>query len=97
MKLKSVKTLNREELHEYLLEIQDYVDDILKSGKNIDTLLYETDLFDEFEQILPDEEFGIFIIILLNRIRIDSIIDRLLNVIEYSQDSDNGRIVKSRG
>ncbi len=97
MKQRSVKILSREETREYLFEIQDHVDNILQSGKSIDTFLDETDLFDEFEQILPDEEFGVFVITLLNRIRTDFIINGLLDVIESSLDSDNARVANSRG
>lgn len=89
MRKRQLQTLSRKEMREYLFEIQDHVDGFLKSGRSVDTFLDETDIFDEFEQILPDEEYGVFVITLLNRIRTDSIIDGLLDVIESSLDGEN--------
>ena len=53
-----------------------------KKGKDIDTILDETDIFDEFEIILPDEEFPIFVITILNGFQSDVIVNKLLDVIQ---------------
>ena len=53
---------------------------ILKEGLFL--LKDETDIFDEFEAILPDEEFPIFVITILNGFQSDTILDTLLDAIE---------------
>ena len=95
MKKKSFKSLNRSGLKEYLIEIQDYVSTQFTSGEDIDDFLDKTDIFDEFEKVLPDEEYGIFVITILNRIRTDYIIGRLLDMMEESLNRSNGHLPKS--
>ena len=90
MKKKSLKSLNRSGRKEYLIEIQDYVSTQFTSGEDIDDFLDKTDIFDEFEKVLPDEEYGIFVITILNKIRTDYIIERLVDMMEKSQNSSNG-------
>ena len=79
---KSVTSLNREELKDYIFELQKFIQDEQKKGKDVDTILDETDIFDEFEEILPDEEFPIFVISILNGFQSDVIMNKLLDVID---------------
>ena len=95
MKTQSLKSLNRSELKDYVFEIQDHIDGLLQADEDIDNFLDNTDIFDEFEKVLPDEEYGIFVITMLNKIRTDYIIERLLDVVEGSQNKSNGSIPKS--
>ena len=81
---KSVKYLSRDEMKEYIIDLQIFIKLEQESGKDIDTILDETDIFDEFENILPDNEFPIFVITILNRFQSEAIIDNLLNTIEKS-------------
>ena len=82
MNLKSVISLKREELKVYIYELQNFIKDEQTKGKDIDTILDETDIFHEFEAILPDDEFPIFVLTILNGFQSDIIIDKLLNVID---------------
>jgi len=84
MKTKSLSLLNREGLKDYLFEIQDYIDSNMEDGQDIDDFLDNTDIFDELEKVLPDEEYPVFVITVLNKIRTDYIINRLLDVLETS-------------
>ena len=95
MKKKSLKSLNRSGLKDYLIEIQDYVATQFTGGEDIDDFLDKTDIFDEFEKVLPDEEYGIFVITILNKIRTDYIIERLLDMMEESLNRSNGHLPKS--
>mgnify|MGYP001197963806 FL=1 len=95
MKKKSLTSLNRSGLKEYLIEIQDYVATQFTNGEDIDDFLDKTDIFDEFEKVLPDEEYGIFVITILNKIRTDYIIERLLDMMEESLNRSNGHLSKS--
>ena len=72
-------TMNREELKSYIFEIQDKVKFYLNSGGNVDSFLDETDLIDDFESVLPDEEYPIFVITVLNDIKSDLVINKLLD------------------
>ena len=78
---KPLTLLSREELKDYIFKLQKFIQDEQESGKDIDTILDETDIFDEFEDILPDNEFPIFVITILNGFKTDSLIDKLLDVI----------------
>ena len=74
--------LSREELKDYIFRLQKFIQDEQKSGKDIDTILDETDIFDEFEEILPDNEFPIFVITILNGFQSDVLVTKLLDVID---------------
>jgi|TARA_Y100000031_G_C8068349_1_gene313900 hypothetical protein len=76
---KPLDSLNREELKSYIFEIQDSIDSHLKNGGDVDSFIDETDLFDDFEDVLPDEEYGIFVITLLNGIRSETVLNTLLD------------------
>ena len=79
---KPLTLLSREELKDYIFRLQKFIQNEKKSGKDIDTILDETDIFDEFEEILPDNEFPIFVITILNGFKSDSLIGKLLDVID---------------
>ena len=74
--------MSREELKDYIFKLQDFIEKEQKSGKDVDTILDETDIFDEFEEILPDDEFPIFVITILNGFQSDLLLDKLLDVID---------------
>ena len=74
--------MSREELKDYIFKLQDFIEKEQKSGKDVDTILDETDIFDEFEEILPDEEFPIFVITILNGFQSEVIVNKLLDVID---------------
>ena len=79
---KPLTLLSREELKDYIFRLQKFIQDEQKSGKDIDTILDETDIFDEFEDILPDNEFPIFVITILNGFQSDVLVNKLLDVID---------------
>lgn len=79
---KPLTLLSREEMKDYIFRLQKFIQDEQESGKDIDTILDETNIFDEFEDILPDNEFPIFVITILNGFKSDSLIDKLLDVID---------------
>ena len=82
MNQKSIISLKREELKDYIFKLQTFIKDEQIKGKDVDTILDETDIFNEFEAILPDDEFPIFVITILNGFQSDIIIDKLLDVID---------------
>ena len=74
--------MSREELKEHIFRLQEFIENEQKAGKDVDTILDETDIFDEFEDVLPDDEFPIFVITILNGFQSDLLIDKLLDVID---------------
>jgi len=74
--------MSREELKEHIFRLQEFIENEQKFGKDVDTILDETDIFDEFEEILPDEEFPIFVITILNGFQSEVIVNKLLDVID---------------
>ena len=81
---KPVNTFDRKEMKEYILQLQQFIKTEQDSGKDIDTILDETDIFDQFEEILPDNEFPIFVITILNGFQSEVILNKLINTIELS-------------
>ena len=74
--------MSRVELKEHIYRLQEFIENEQKAGKDVDTILDETDIFDEFEEVLPDDEFPIFVITILNGFQSDLLIDKLLDVID---------------
>ena len=81
MKNKPLIAMSREELKVHIFRLQEFIENEQKAGKDVDTILDETDIFDEFEEVLPDDEFPIFVITILNGFQSDLLIDKLLDVI----------------
>jgi len=89
MKNKSLKAMSRIELRDYIFQLQEFIKSEQDSGKDIDTILDETDIFDEFEEILPDNEFPIFVITVLNGFQSDIIFENILDVIEKCKNGQS--------
>jgi|TARA_B110000914_G_C15369036_1_gene402266 hypothetical protein len=74
---------NKTELKKSLFDLFDIVLIHLKTDPNVDTFLDNTLLFEEWEQLIPEAEYPIFIMAVLNNIRrpiiIDTIISSILN------------------
>ena len=79
---KKLYELNRNELKEYILSLQLEVQEQVLDYNNIDDFLDNTNIFDQFEEVLPDQEFGIFILTILNNFKSEVILNDVLNIIE---------------
>jgi len=79
---KPLTSHSREELKDYIFRLQKFIQDEKNIGKDIDTILDETDIFDEFEEFLPDNEFPLFVITILNGFKSNEVIDKLLDVFD---------------
>ena len=76
--------MNQNELKNYILEIQSRVQNELSMGTDIDDFLDRTTIFDDFEDIIPEAEFGIFVLTILNGYKSEVILDKLAEVIQQS-------------
>ena len=81
---KQILQMNQSEIKAYILEIQYTVQNELSKGTNIDDFLDRTTIFDDFENIIPEAEFGIFVLTILNGYKSEVILDKLVQVIQES-------------
>ena len=81
---KQISQMNQSEIKTYILEIQSTVQNELSKGTNIDDFLDRTTIFDDFENIIPEAEFGIFVLTILNGYKSEVILDKLVQVIQES-------------
>ena len=84
---------NREVLKEKIFSLQDEISNKLSIDNDVDKFLDNTTILDEWEEIIPDPEYGIFVIAVLNNIRndkiIDKILDAILNIKDLNEESAN--------
>ena len=64
-----------------IFSLQDKVSNALLINPDVDKFLDSTTLLDEWEEIIPDPEYGIFVIAVLNNIRKKAVIDRIIDSI----------------
>jgi len=81
--------LNNYQLKEQLISLMDTVMHYLKNEPDVDKFLDETDLFEEWEKALPEAEYPIFIIAVLNNTRRDAIMDTIINATLKKDDHSN--------
>ena len=81
---KQISQMNQSEIKTYILEIQSTVQNELYKGTDIDDFLDRTTIFDDFENIIPEAEFGIFVLTILNGYKSEFILDKLVQVIQES-------------
>ena len=78
----NIYELNRLEIKNHIFDLQAKVkEQTLKNG-NIDDFLDKTNIFDEFEKMLSDQEFGILVLTVLNNFKSDIILNDILDIIE---------------
>ena len=81
---KSILNMTHNEIKNHILKIQSMVQNELSKGINIDDFLDKTPIFDDFEDIIPEAEFGIFVLTILNNYKSEIILDKLAKAIETS-------------
>ena len=74
----NLSELDKKDLKSELLSLMENVSSKLKEQPDVDKFLDETELFDDWEQVLPQAEYPIFIIAVLNNIRKNTVIDSLI-------------------
>ena len=71
--------MNRSEISAYFIQLQKDVQEQVKNGKSIDDILDESQELREVENWIPQEEYGIFILTLLNNFKSKSIMKILVD------------------
>ncbi len=69
---------NKNQLKNKMLSLMDEVQIILKDGLSVDDFLDQTNLFNDWEIVIPEKEYPIFVIAVLNNIRKESIINTII-------------------
>jgi len=80
--LEDILTFSRSEIKDYILSLQVYIHQKLDSGITIDDILDEEDPFEIIEPLLQREEFPIFVLTIINKIRSVTVMNTLLDSIE---------------
>ena len=80
----------RERLKNKIFSLQDEVSKILSIDDDVDKFLDNSTILDEWEEIIPDAEYGIFVMAILNNVKRESIIDKILDSI-FNIDESNFR------
>ena len=87
---------DRKEIENRSFSLQDKVLDALRIEQDVDKFLDKTTLFDDWENIMPDAEYGIFVIAVLNNIRTKIVIDTIVDSILKIDRADSNKISKSK-
>ena len=85
---KYISKMSHSEIKNNILDIQAMVQNELSKGVNIDDFLDQTSIFDDFEDIIPEAEFGIFVLTILNGYKSEIVLDKLAEVIQQSLGAD---------
>ena len=84
-----INTSNKNTLRFKMFNLMDEVQLILEEGVSIDDFLDETDLFSAWEEMIPEKEYPIFVMAVLNNIRKESIIDTILDSLTLENQKKN--------
>jgi len=92
MNKNNLYTLDRQGIKDYIFDLQVTVKEEMLKNDNIDDFLDKTNIFDDFENILSDQEFGILVLTVLNNFKseviLNDIIDSIENSIEINKHND---------
>lgn len=78
----------RKLLKNKIFSLQDEVSRILSIDNDVDKFLDNSTILDEWEEIIPDAEYGIFVMAILNNVKRKSIIDKILDSILNTDESN---------
>tara|TARA_Y100001968_G_scaffold18736_1_gene14683 strand:+ start:282 stop:587 length:306 start_codon:yes stop_codon:yes gene_type:complete len=79
-----------------IFSLQDKVSNALLINSDVDKFLDSTTLLDEWEEIIPDPEYGIFVIAVLNDIRKKAVIDKIIDSILDIEPASKKHFSKSK-
>ena len=88
-------SLSQSEIKLKLMQLFDEVQLKMKEYSDVDAFLDNTDLFDEWEAIIPDDEFPILVMAVLNDFKKNSIIEVIAKSIVGGSTNIPGKAVES--
>ena len=89
-------TKERKIIEARIFSLQDKVSNALLDNPDVDKFLDSTTLLEEWEGIIPDPEYGIFVIAILNDIRKKAVIDKIIDSILNIEPTSKKQFSKSR-
>ena len=89
--------LSRDEIKDYILSLQELIHQKMNSGLTIDDILDEEDPFEIVEPLLQREEYPIFVLSIINKIKSDTVITTLLDSIEKGIKKWNDQKLSDQG
>jgi uncharacterized membrane-anchored protein YjiN (DUF445 family) len=87
---------NRKKIENRIFSLQEKVFETLNIESDVDKFLDSTTLFDEWEEVMPDPEYGIFVIAVLNNIKTKVVIDTIVDSILKVDRTDSSNISKPK-
>jgi len=72
-----------------IFSLMDEVHLILRGGVSVDDFLDQTNLFNDWEKIIPEKEYPIFVMAILNNIRKESIINTIITSLSDENTQKN--------
>tara|TARA_B110001454_G_scaffold13664_4_gene12402 strand:+ start:2230 stop:2535 length:306 start_codon:yes stop_codon:yes gene_type:complete len=87
---------NRKEIENRIFSLQEKVSEALNIESDVDKFLDSTTFFDEWEEVMPDPEYGIFVIAVLNNIKTKVVIDTIVDSILKVDRTDSSNISKPK-
>ena len=78
----------RKFLKNKIFSLQDEVSRILSIDNDVDKFLDNSTILDDWEEMIPDAEYGIFVMAILNNVKRESIIDKILDSILNTDESN---------
>ena len=85
----SLKELKKSDLRDKIITLMNDVEQCLDKNPDVDRFLDETDIFDEWEMVLPQHEYPILVMAVLNNIRKDGIINAIIDSVMNDDISPN--------
>ena len=80
---------SRSELKNEIFRLQNWIQTEKENGKTVDEILYYSDEFEKFEEVLNEQEYSIFLLTVLNNFKSDDIINTILDAIENNKNKNN--------
>ena len=71
--------MSRKEIRNRIFKLMDDVQDHLKNDPNIDNFLDNNTVFEKWEKIIPENEYPIFLIAVLNNIRSNTVMNSIIS------------------
>ena len=83
--------MNRKEIRDRIFKLMDDVQNHLKNDPNIDNFLDNNTVFEKWEKIIPENEYPIFLIAVLNNIRSNIVMNSIISSIRVQKRDKRGK------
>jgi len=80
---------NKNYVKNKIFSLMDEVHIILETGLSVDDFLDQTNLFNDWEKIIPEKEYPIFVMAVLNNIRKESILNTIIESFSNENEEKN--------